>query len=161
MALLDPILSKIPEVFTGKESHHCPKIWSIKRLTSFSPNPTQMNCCRSSSQSTNQGTHSLNITSPIPLCTMPYQVVAHESMNPLSSASLSPPTYDTNYYILHCLYDGAVLRRTIICTKSIHLSYISTYTNTVFLPTHNLHIEFFSFLIFPPVSFWAKLPTFK
>jgi len=121
MALLFPILSEIPKVFTSKDPISC-KILGIKKSMSFNPSPCQMNCYPS--PNTNQGTHFLNITIPISLCT-----------NPLTFVSLSPLAYDTNYYVVHCLSNEAKLRKTIICTKSIHLSCISTYTNTISLPT--------------------------
>jgi hypothetical protein len=109
---------------------------------SFNPNPCQMNCYPS--PNTNQGTHFLNITIPISLCT-----------NPLTFASLSPLAYDTNYYVVHCLSNKAKLRKTIICTKSIHLSCISTYTNTISLPTKNPNIKYLallpSFVHHPPL----------
>jgi hypothetical protein len=71
MALLLPILFEISKVFTSKESHHHPKILGMKELMSFNPNPQQMNCYIFPSPNANQGTHSLNVTIPISLCTMP------------------------------------------------------------------------------------------
>jgi hypothetical protein len=128
-----PILFKIPKVFTSKESHHHhPKILGIKELMSFNPNPQQMNYYRFPSHNANKGTHSFNITIPISLCTMPKKV---SLTNPLSFASLSPLAYDTNYYVVHYLSNTMELRRTVICTKNIHLSCISTYTITISLPT--------------------------
>jgi hypothetical protein len=132
MALLLPIFSQISKVFTSKESHHRPKILGIKDLMSFNPNPWQMNCYRFPSQSANQGTPSLNITIPISHCTMPWKV---SLMNPLSFVSLSPPAYDTNYYIIHYLSNAVELRKIIICTKNIHFSCISTYISIISLPT--------------------------
>jgi hypothetical protein len=116
----------------ARNLHHYPKTLGIKELMSFNPNPRQMNCYRFPSQSANQGTPSLNITIPISHCTMPWKV---SLMNPLSFVSLSPPAYDTNYYIIHYLSNAVELQKIIICTKKIHFSCISTYISTISLPT--------------------------
>ncbi len=75
-------------------------------------------------------------------------------MNPLSFVSLSPLAYDTNYYIVHYLSNAVELQKTVICTKSIHFSCLSTYISTISLPTkiQTSITQFFFHLLFtiPP-----------